>query len=72
MDCSLPGSSVHGICLSRTEKVDASVISKNETVFICYHFRGGWHPLCVCVCVCVCVCGEKEREKETVYSSSNS
>ena len=33
-------------------------------MFFCYHFRGGWPP--------VCVCGKKERERESVYASSNS
>ena len=50
MDCSLPGSSVHGIFQARVLKWGATAFSK------LYIKRDINLSVCMCVCVCVCVC----------------
>ena len=75
MDCSLPGSSVHGVFWARIlQSVDIpfyrrSSPPRDRTQVACI---GRWvlnhlshQCVCVCMCVCVCVCVyERERERE--------
>ena len=68
MDCSLPGSSVHGIFQAKILEWVAISFSRgssqpgDRTYFSCISCIGGCipyqlcHLLCVCVCVCVYVC----------------
>ena len=71
MDCSLPGSSVHGIFQARILEWVAISFSRGSSrprdraciSFIScigrqvlYHCTGEVIYMCVCVCVCVCVC----------------
>ena len=72
MDCSLPGSSIHGIFQARVLEWDAIAFSATHLYLVGYFTASLWGQLlergavCVCVCdsvvwkeepcVCVCVC----------------
>ena len=51
MDCSLPGSSIHGIFLVKVLEWGAIAFSDKLS-----HTCLKTTDMCVCVCVCVCVC----------------
>ena len=69
MDCSLPGSSIHGIFQARVLERGAITFSElalGENTSSCVEIEGerdedGCGVVCACVCVCVCVCEDKGR-----------
>ena len=56
MDCSPPGSSVHGIFQARELEWGAIAFSRLQAD------AGSNLKVCVCVCACVCVCLPNESE----------
>ena len=62
MDCSLPGSSIHGIFKARV--LECVAISFSNP--ICEDYIN----MCVCVCVCVCISIREELRK--IFGTQNS
>ena len=62
MDCSPPGSSVHGIFQARVLEWVAIAFSKNK-----HYSKGKGECVCVCVCVCVSVCMHMSAGTFTLY-----